>query len=918
MQRKTILALLLSMCIVLSLGTQAFAANFTDLGGHWAEGPINEWAAKGLAGGYADGTFKPNQQVSRAEFVALVNRAFAIGSSTEAAGFADVKENQWFYKEVAAAKAAGYIGGYNDGTFRPSQAISRQEAASILVRLLKLQTTTEGVASFNDAAQIQAWARGGVGAVFKSGLMHGFPDNTFRPLKSITRAEAVVSLDRALNAGKVSNSGVEGKVTLSGKAVSNAVVRVFAADSYKVMQEAKTDSNGYYKLSLPKGKYDLTATTGTEVAYQSGVTVVDNKVTSQGLTLEKAAVLKGSLKDKDDRTVKNAAMAFTTNPTFVTTTDKDGKYTIAVLPNRSYTVRAYNPEKKDQEASVVTTGFAVGAAGTHVINALKAPFEVSSSVGGGGGGGGGGVPASNPEELNTAGTYNKNYTIDKSGTFGPASGTSVVNGTLTVNPGATGTVTLQNIQATGIVITSGASNSIHLKNVTANSLTVDAGNQSNSVRIVTEGNTTITQTTVKSKVILKAESGTFGGVTVAAAAAGQAIELQGTFNGNFTVAPGANGVVLTVAEGATVSQLVLSGNVTLNGNLSGVTNITVGDGVVVGGDAGAELTADLNAANAAKAALSITYAGGDSAAFVTQNVTLPSKVSGLDVSWISSDSQVISNTGTVQRKSTTKTITLTATITKGKVSVTKAFTLTVKAYIIPRDHTLPALLDAIQEAFNGLTDAEWNELVDQRDELISDLTEDQILNALRAAGFESLINSDITIDEARTTLGIVRSLAYLGRDNVSSSLGEISAKITELKALYNEEIARLSAEGVTQEAVYNYVIALYDGILAGDYTVRKDGNYEADLYNAALAELRKSEHTDLCDATHRAYDRVVAFYTADPTYGDVIEALAPSFEDLTGENIVLAKVALKLIKPDADPLFDTFDFMLELSKTFLP
>lgn len=913
MQRKSVLVLLLSMCIVLSLTTYAFAANFTDLSGHWAEGSINKWAAKGIAGGYADGTFKPNQQVSRAEFVALVNRAFAIGSSTAAAGFTDVKENQWYYKEVAAAKAASYIGGYSDGTFRPSQAISRQEAASILVRLLKLQTTTEGVASFNDAAQIQTWAQGSVGAVFKSGLMHGFPDNTFRPLKSITRAEAVVSLDRALDAGQVSNSGIEGKVTLNSKAVSNAVVRVFAAGSFKVMQEAKTDSNGYYKINLTKGKYDITASTTSEVGYQSDVTVTENKVTSQALTLEKAAVLKGSLKDKDGRTVKNAAMAFTTNPTFVTTTDKDGKYTIAVLPNRSYTVRAYNPDKKDQEADVVTESLAVGAAGTQVLNALNAHFEVSSSFGGGGG-----VPATTPEELNNSGTYNKNYTIDKSGTFGPTSGTAVVNGTLTVNPGASGTVTLQNIQATSIVITSGASNSIHLKDVIASSLTVDAGSQNNSVRIITEGNTTITQTTVKSKVILKATSGTFGGVTVAEAAAGQAIELEGAFNGSFTVAPGANGVVLTVASGATISQLVLSGNVTLNGNVDGITNITVGDGVVVGGDAGDDLTADLNAAKAAKAALSITYAGGDSAAFVTQNLTLSTVVNGLSTSWVSSDPQVISNNGTVQRQRITKTVTLTATITKGKVSVTKTFTLTVKANIIPIDNTLPALLDAIQEAFNGLTDDEWNNLTEQRDQLVSDLTEDQILDALRAAGFESLINSNITIDEARTTLGIVRSLAYLGRDNVSSSLGEISARITELKALYNDEITKLTAEGVTQEAVYNYVIDLYDAILAGDYTVRKDGNYEADLYNAALAELRKGEHTDLCEAIRRAYDRVVASYSADPTYGTVIAALAPSFEDLTGEDIVSAKVALKLIKPDVDPLFDTFDFMLELSKTFLP
>jgi len=176
----------------------AFASSFTDVQGHWAQEQINKWSVNGLASGYSDGTFKPNNQVTRAEFVALVNRAFNIKSENATTDFTDVKPGSWYYENVAAAKTAGYIGGYTDGTFKPGQTISRQEAASILVRLLKLETTTEGVAQFEDSGQIPEWSRGNIGAVSQSGLMRGMPDNTFQPLKGITRAEAVVSLDRAL------------------------------------------------------------------------------------------------------------------------------------------------------------------------------------------------------------------------------------------------------------------------------------------------------------------------------------------------------------------------------------------------------------------------------------------------------------------------------------------------------------------------------------------------------------------------------------------------------------------------------------------------------------------------------------------------------------------------------------------------
>ncbi|WXJ91295.1 hypothetical protein MTCOM_02530 [Moorella thermoacetica] len=192
------MAAALALCLFFAVAAAANAA-FSDLSGHWAQKQVQAWADKGMVSGYPDGTFQPDKAVTRAEFVALVNRAMNKQNPAATADFSDVKTSDWFYREVAAAVSAGYVSGYEDKTFRPNQAITRQEAASIIDRLLKLDRGDESVLNkFKDAAQIGSWARGSLAAVVAKGLMGGYPDGTFGPTRSITRAEAVVVLDRAL------------------------------------------------------------------------------------------------------------------------------------------------------------------------------------------------------------------------------------------------------------------------------------------------------------------------------------------------------------------------------------------------------------------------------------------------------------------------------------------------------------------------------------------------------------------------------------------------------------------------------------------------------------------------------------------------------------------------------------------------
>lgn len=192
---KKILSII--MCIALVLSNFTFADNGSDIKGNWAENQINSWLAKGYVKGFSDGSFKPNNEISRIEFVIMINRAFGF-TEIEAVDFKDVKANDWFYSEVSKAKKAGYISGLNDGTFSPNSKITRQEAAVILSRLFKLQASsnTEILAALKDASSIPSWSEGAISAVISKGYMQGLSDKSFEPSKIMTRAEAVVALDR--------------------------------------------------------------------------------------------------------------------------------------------------------------------------------------------------------------------------------------------------------------------------------------------------------------------------------------------------------------------------------------------------------------------------------------------------------------------------------------------------------------------------------------------------------------------------------------------------------------------------------------------------------------------------------------------------------------------------------------------------
>ena len=125
----------LSMALAAAMAfapVQAFASA-TDVSGHWAEEVITKWQDAGLISGYEDGTFKPENSVTRAEFAAMVNNALGFTEKGNVV-FSDVKPGTWYYDAVAIAVEAGYCSGYEDGTFKPDATITRAEAAVMIAR----------------------------------------------------------------------------------------------------------------------------------------------------------------------------------------------------------------------------------------------------------------------------------------------------------------------------------------------------------------------------------------------------------------------------------------------------------------------------------------------------------------------------------------------------------------------------------------------------------------------------------------------------------------------------------------------------------------------------------------------------------------------------------------------------------------
>jgi parallel beta-helix repeat protein len=168
--------------------------------GYWAKAYIEALASQNIIAGFPDGTFKPNDPVTRAQFATIITKALAPPSRRTAIRFNDVNSNFWAYGAIQSAYQSQFVAGYPDGTFKPQQQIPRVQALVALANGLNLTANNDGILSFyTDAAQIPNYAMGSVAAATVRQLVVNYPTvKLLDPNREATRAEIAAFVYQAL------------------------------------------------------------------------------------------------------------------------------------------------------------------------------------------------------------------------------------------------------------------------------------------------------------------------------------------------------------------------------------------------------------------------------------------------------------------------------------------------------------------------------------------------------------------------------------------------------------------------------------------------------------------------------------------------------------------------------------------------
>ena len=148
--------------------------------------------------GYTDGTIRPSNNISRAEVATIFFRLLTDEARTQydktTSSFSDIKDGAWCCRAVSTLTSMGIIKGYTDGTFRPNADITRAELATIIARFAKLDVNTKTFSDINGH-----WAQKSIELAAGNGWINGYTDGTFRPNKSIIRAETFAMINRVLD-----------------------------------------------------------------------------------------------------------------------------------------------------------------------------------------------------------------------------------------------------------------------------------------------------------------------------------------------------------------------------------------------------------------------------------------------------------------------------------------------------------------------------------------------------------------------------------------------------------------------------------------------------------------------------------------------------------------------------------------------
>lgn len=242
--------IIILLCVQPVFADEASSPAFSDLDeAHWAYGSVIKLSQAGIISGYPDGTFRPEGFITRAELVKITNMVYSYTVTGDELSFSDISASDWFYGNVLTAKAAGYIDGYPDGTFRPNDNITRQELCKIIDSINSLVELPLDSAI---ADEVSPWAEGFVRRVVSNRIMTVDGNGNFRAVEKATRAEVCDALAKFLieepvveepvSGGSGAGSGSGSESGISEEVLYETMDRVIDELSMDVMKNLTTDA----------------------------------------------------------------------------------------------------------------------------------------------------------------------------------------------------------------------------------------------------------------------------------------------------------------------------------------------------------------------------------------------------------------------------------------------------------------------------------------------------------------------------------------------------------------------------------------------------------------------------------------------------------------------------------------------------
>ncbi|OWA33979.1 hypothetical protein B9G55_16715 [Saccharibacillus sp. O16] len=386
MMASSILVVMMLLQLFAPVGVERASANYPDIEKHWASASIYKWIEKGWITGYPDDTFRPDAPITRAEFLALLHRSSGSIYHTESArNYKDVSKGVWYYQDVTQGFGSHLVSGYPDGSFRPDLTITRQEASTLLGPLLSFDSIPETtVDQFYDHEYISAWSLPHVNKLLALGIMSGYPDHYFKPGKPLSRAEAMILIERTqdkMNEAKVITTSIMGKITSGQGSLSDAEVKLYRAKDNLLVRSIHTNAEGKYSFEIEPGSYRIIAAKGEAVAYERDIIVKTGQTTTADLQATQGVKISGVILDWNGKAVERS-ITFGDMPVFEVKTNSAGYFSVFVKPEETYDLTV----KMDNRLTTLKKGIQVVRQdldlGTIRIGAPEVPISNGISAGG--------------------------------------------------------------------------------------------------------------------------------------------------------------------------------------------------------------------------------------------------------------------------------------------------------------------------------------------------------------------------------------------------------------------------------------------------------------------------------------------------------------------------------------------------------